>query len=105
MNVPHVLQINLGITPHVDSIHPEAFRTERGRDFRRGLVAASCYLAREGHLDVPRQHTETDWIGPFRLGSWIDHIRRTPNELTDEERAALDILRMAWDPPEAAAER
>ncbi|MFC9679431.1 Helicase associated domain protein [Streptomyces sp. NPDC056948] len=99
------LLIDIGITPHVDSIHPEAFRTERGRDFRRGLVAASCYLAREGHLDVPRQHTETDWIGPFRLGSWIDHIRRTPNELTDEERAALDILRMSWDPPEAAAER
>ncbi|MFB7655047.1 MULTISPECIES: Helicase associated domain protein [unclassified Streptomyces] len=97
--------IDIGITPNVDSIHPEAFRTERGRDFRRGLVAASCYLAREGHLDVPRQHTETDWIGPFRLGSWIDHIRRTPNELTDEERAALDILRMAWDPAEVAAER
>ncbi|OIJ63253.1 DEAD/DEAH box helicase [Streptomyces mangrovisoli] len=98
------LLIDIGITPHVDSIHPEAFRTERGRAFRRGLVAASSYLAREGHLDVPRQHTETDWIGPFRLGSWIDRIRRTPNELTDEERAALDILRMAWDTPEAAEE-
>ncbi|MGQ4374796.1 Helicase associated domain protein [Streptomyces sp. SAS_267] len=99
------LLIGIGITPHVDSIYPEAFRTERGRDFRRGLVAASCYLAREGHLDVPRQHTETDWIGSFRLGSWIDHVRRTPNELTDEERAALDLLRMAWDTPRTAAER
>ncbi|MEV6948233.1 Helicase associated domain protein [Streptomyces sp. NPDC051172] len=98
------LLIDIGVTPHVDSIHPEAFRTARGRDFRRGLVAASCYLAREGHLDVPRQHTETDWIGSFRLGSWIDHIRRTPNELTDEERAALAILRMAWDTPKAAQE-
>ncbi|WP_430379291.1 Helicase associated domain protein [Streptomyces sp. B1-3] len=95
------LLIDIGIVPHVDSLHSEAFRTERGRDFRRGLVAASCYLTREGHLDVPRQHTETDWIGPFRLGSWIDHIRRTPNELTDEERAALDILRMAWEMPKA----
>ncbi|MEU9136909.1 Helicase associated domain protein [Streptomyces sp. NPDC048404] len=93
------LLIDIGITPHVDSLHPEAFRTERGRSFRRGLVAASCYLAREGHLNVPRKHTETDWIGPFRLGSWIDHIRRTPNEVTDEERAALDILRMAWGAP------
>ncbi|MFD5754343.1 helicase associated domain-containing protein [Streptomyces sp. NPDC127044] len=68
------------------------------------MVAASCYLAGEGHLDVPRRHTETDWIGPFRLGSWIDHIRRTLNELTDEERAALDILRMAWDTPKATQE-
>ncbi|MGW0651677.1 Helicase associated domain protein [Streptomyces phaeochromogenes] len=99
------LLIDIGIAPHADSLYPEAFRTVRGRDFRRGLVAASCYLAREGNLDVPRKHTETDWIGPFRLGSWIDHIRRFPNELTDEERAALDILRMAWDPPQATAER
>ncbi|MEU1003764.1 DEAD/DEAH box helicase [Streptomyces tibetensis] len=98
------LLIDIGITPHVDSLHPEAFRTERGKAFRRGLVAASGYLAREGHLNVPRQHTETDWIGPFRLGSWIDHIRRTPNELTNEERAALDILRMASDTPKAAEE-
>lgn len=94
------LLIDIGIAPHADSLYPEAFRTERGRDFRRGLVAASSYLAREGNLDAPRKHTETDWIGPFRLGSWIDHIRRFPNELTDEERAALDILRMAWSTAE-----
>ncbi|GAA2485133.1 hypothetical protein [Streptomyces longisporus] len=51
----------------------------------------------------PRAHaaTETDWIGPLRLGSWIDHISCAPNELTAEERAALDIIRMAWDTPEA----
>ncbi|MEU0786822.1 Helicase associated domain protein [Streptomyces sp. NPDC006173] len=91
------LLIDIGITPHADSLAPEAFRTERGRAFRRGLVAASCYLAREGDLNVPRKHTETDWIGPFRLGSWVDHVRRTPHELTDEERAALGILRMAWN--------
>ncbi|MCX4740794.1 helicase associated domain-containing protein [Streptomyces antibioticus] len=48
----------------------------------RGLVAASCYPAREGDLNVPRKHTETDWIGPFRLGSWIDCIRCTSRELT-----------------------
>ncbi|MEU3290429.1 helicase associated domain-containing protein [Streptomyces longwoodensis] len=93
------LLIDIGIAPHGESIHPEAFGTERGRIFRRGLVAASSYLAREGHLDVPRRHTETDWIGPFRLGSWTDHIRRTPKRTHRRRTRRTRVLRMALDTP------
>lgn len=35
-------------------------------------------------------------IGPFPLGTWIHTTRRNPYQLTEPERAALDVLRMAW---------
>ncbi|WP_406349816.1 Helicase associated domain protein [Streptomyces sp. NBC_00658] len=90
------LLLDLHLVPSVDSLLPGAHRTERGQQLRRALIACAEYLAREGHLTVPRQHTELDWIGPFPLGTWIHTSRRNPHKLTDLERAALDVLRMVW---------
>ncbi|MEV5477355.1 hypothetical protein AB0L66_34160 [Streptomyces sp. NPDC052207] len=45
---------------------------------------------------MPPQHFELAWIGPFPLGAWIHTTRRDPRKLTSLERAALDVLRMAW---------
>ncbi|MET8646457.1 Helicase associated domain protein [Streptomyces sp. NPDC004675] len=90
------LLLDLHLVPSVDRLIPDAFRTEQGRHFRRALIACAEYLAREGHLTVPPQHIELDWIGPFPLGLWIHTTRRDPHKLTSLERAALDVLRMAW---------
>ncbi|GHH27133.1 DEAD/DEAH box helicase [Streptomyces lanatus] len=90
------LLLDLHLVPSVDSLLPHSHRTEHGRQLRRALVACADYLAREGHLRVPRQHIEHDWIGPFPLGTWIHTTRRNPHKLTELDRAALDVLRMVW---------
>ena len=90
------LLLDLHLVPSVDSLVPDAFRSERGRQFRRALIACAAYLAREGHLRVPRQHTEEDWAGSFPLGPWIHDARRAPQRFTSIERAALVVLQMQW---------
>ena len=72
------------------------------------LAAARQYHAREGHLRVPRKHTETVRAGgdgkdsdgcqetPVKLGAWIDNTRRRAAKLSLERRAHLDALGMRW---------
>ncbi|QID39807.1 hypothetical protein G3260_006756 [Streptomyces albus] len=91
------LLLELGATPDVDSLYPGPFVTPERQEFRRGLIAAAAYLAREGNLLVPRAHVEETWIGPVRLGAFILKHRRWPQKLTPQERSALEAMRMVWD--------
>ncbi|MER8006860.1 helicase associated domain-containing protein [Streptomyces sp. NPDC094149] len=59
----------------------------------------------EGHLRVPRKHTETirasgDGNGGqetvVKLGAWIDNTRRRAAKLTPQRRTDLDALGMRW---------
>ncbi len=90
------LLLELGATPDVDSLYPGPFVTPERQEFRRGLIAAAAYLAREGNLLVPRAHVEETWIGPVRLGAFILKHRRWPQKLTPQERSALEAMRMVW---------
>nr|WP_256088777.1 helicase associated domain-containing protein [Streptomyces sp. DvalAA-43] len=74
------------------------------------LAAARRFLAREGHLRVPRKHAEeleavevpTDRQdgagGPVvvKLGTWLDNVRKRADKLHAERRAELDTLGMRW---------
>ncbi|MET9498161.1 helicase associated domain-containing protein [Streptomyces sp. NPDC006552] len=77
------------------------------------LAAARQYRARGGHLNVPRKHIEAvplELAGPavagrevtpegavlVDLGMWTANVRRRADKLTDERRAALDLLGMRW---------
>ncbi|MFF4902926.1 Helicase associated domain protein [Streptomyces sp. NPDC001068] len=76
----------------------------RSRDARweANLAAARQYHAREGHLQVPRQHVEITGNGDgseqsaVRLGAWLDNTRRRAGKLSPERRTALDVLGMRW---------
>ncbi|MFB7853565.1 Helicase associated domain protein [Streptomyces sp. NPDC056053] len=84
----------------------------RGHDAKwaLGLRAARAFHGREGHLRVPRKHTEHLAVEPgasdrqgdageavaVKLGTWIDNARRRGDKLTEERRADLDALGMRW---------
>ncbi|WP_329580020.1 helicase associated domain-containing protein [Streptomyces sp. NBC_01361] len=76
------------------------------------LTAAHRSHAGEGHLRVPRKHTELVPVCkagrgatgveleeggvPAALGMWIANIRRRADKLTSQRRADLDALGMRW---------
>ncbi|MGX1676434.1 helicase associated domain-containing protein, partial [Streptomyces sp. NPDC055400] len=76
------------------------------------LTAAGRFHAREGHLQVPREHTELvplaeaghgaagverDGGGAsVALGMWLANVRRRADKLTSQRRADLDALGMRW---------
>ncbi|MFJ2314917.1 Helicase associated domain protein [Streptomyces sp. NPDC087846] len=89
-----VLLRSLGIEPTGRSGRPP-----RGHDARwaLGLAAARAFLAREGHLRVPRKHiehlvTEAGETVAVKLGTWIDNTVRRSNKLSEERRADLAAL-------------
>ncbi|MFF3959815.1 Helicase associated domain protein [Streptomyces sp. NPDC001890] len=78
------------------------------------LRAAQQFHAREGHLRVPRKHTEhlegaaEGIAGPgsrqagtgepvgVKLGTWLDNVRKRAAKLSAERQADLDHLGMRW---------
>ncbi|MYT74963.1 helicase [Streptomyces sp. SID8367] len=76
------------------------------------LTAAQRFHAREGHLQVPRKHTElvppeeagrgalgaeTDGDGvPVALGMWLTNVRRRAHKLTAQRRNDLNQLGIRW---------
>ncbi|MFE1444562.1 helicase associated domain-containing protein, partial [Streptomyces sp. NPDC058739] len=61
------------------------------------LAAARQYHAREGHLAVPRHHTEQLHDGTeIKLGQWLSNTRRRATRLTPQRRNDLDQLGVKW---------
>ncbi|MFE6886652.1 Helicase associated domain protein [Streptomyces sp. NPDC057694] len=76
------------------------------------LTAAERFHAREGHLQVPRKHTELVPLADagsgaggteqdadgvrVQLGMWLANVRRRAAKLTPQRRADLDALGMRW---------
>jgi hypothetical protein len=75
------------------------------------MAAARRFHEREGHLNVPRKHTELvplDEAGrgavggesgdgvPVALGMFLANTRRRANKLAAQRRAELDQLGMRW---------
>lgn len=80
----------------------QVFNTER-QEWRRGIEAAFRYQEREGHLQVPYEHTE----GPYPLGRWLSDQRRAfrAGTMTGERAAELEELGIVWDTADAAFEQ
>ncbi|WP_406345840.1 Helicase associated domain protein [Streptomyces sp. NBC_01547] len=78
--------------------------TER-QDWRRGAEAAWRYRQREGDLDVPYEHVETEGVYP--LGRWLSDQRRAyrAGTMTGERAAELEELGIVWDTADAGFEQ
>lgn len=94
----------VGIEPAAEGGAPTA-GAPRSQDARwnANLTAARQFHAREGHLQVPRQHVEITSDGDgdsgqaaVKLGAWLDNTRRRAGKLSPERRTALDALGMRW---------
>ncbi|MDX3538124.1 helicase associated domain-containing protein [Streptomyces sp. MB09-01] len=82
----------------------QVINTER-QDWRRGAEAAYRYRQREGHLDVPYEHVESEEA--FPLGRWLSDQRRTfrAGAMTGERAAELEELGIVWDTADAGFEQ
>ncbi|NUU25520.1 MAG: hypothetical protein HOV68_29050, partial [Streptomycetaceae bacterium] len=72
-------------------------RRSHDERFMIGLAAAAQFRAREGHLEVPRHHTETITDGPWagevvRLGVWTANMRTRIATMAADRRDALVAL-------------
>ncbi|MFE5711983.1 Helicase associated domain protein [Streptomyces sp. NPDC056501] len=85
------LLASLGITS-------AAAPAKRSREemWAHNLRAAAQYRAREGHLDVPRSHTEVVEGEAVRLGAWISQQRVKSGKLSVQRVEELSALDMRW---------
>ncbi|MFJ8856507.1 Helicase associated domain protein [Streptomyces sp. NPDC102437] len=103
-----LLENVLGIEPAEEAEQP----VKRTQDdmWAVNLAAARQFLAREGHLRVPRKHIEQveteaglvcrqagagEVVG-VKLGTWLDNVRKRAGRLAEQRRADLDQLGMRW---------
>ncbi|MEU7039232.1 Helicase associated domain protein [Streptomyces sp. NPDC046237] len=91
----------LGITPADEDEKPKP-RTSQAQKWAIHLTAAQQYYKREGHLRVPRKHTETILVGEdqeereLRLGAWVSNQRSRAATLTPERIEQLSNIGMRW---------
>jgi hypothetical protein len=104
------LLISQGIPPMAYVMYYNRAYDPEHHAFYAGLAHSAEFLDREGHLDVPRRHTEPAPLRyrhapAFALGQWIHQCRKHPEVLTPEQRRALEALRMLWNPALRARRR
>ncbi|MGQ4388865.1 helicase associated domain-containing protein [Streptomyces sp. SAS_270] len=67
------------------------------RRTERGVATLAQYKAREGHLTVPRGHTETLPDGSeVKLGVFLSNTKSRRAKLTADKLAALAHLGLDW---------
>ncbi|MFI2764835.1 Helicase associated domain protein [Streptomyces echinatus] len=91
----------LGIQPATDDEKPKP-RTSQADKWAMHLTAAIQYYQREGHLHVPRKHTETITMSEdqeqreLRLGAWVSNQRSRAATLSPERIEQLSAIGMRW---------
>ncbi|MFP1629952.1 helicase associated domain-containing protein [Streptomyces sp. 5K101] len=83
------------LTSKLDITAAPAKRT-RAEMWAQNLAAARQYREREGHLEVPRSHTEHVGEQAVRLGAWISQQRVKAAKLAPERVEELTALGMRW---------
>ncbi|MGW5331061.1 Helicase associated domain protein [Streptomyces sp. NPDC004014] len=107
-----MLQHILGIEPTAEDEKPKPRRSQADK-WALNYTAATQYYQREGHLRVPRSHTETIVISGdedgghdgekaetqehrLRLGAWISNQRSRAASLSPERVEQLSAIGMRW---------
>ncbi|MFB7919571.1 helicase associated domain-containing protein [Streptomyces sp. NPDC056061] len=72
----------------------------KGSAFERGIAAVAQYAAREGHLKIPRHHTESVVIDgeehTVKAGVFLANHKTRRAKLTASKLAALAALGADW---------
>jgi superfamily II DNA or RNA helicase len=71
---------------------------------QEGLKVLRQFIEREGHVLVPRRHTEFLEGQPYNLGQWVvgKRIDKNKDRLSEKYYTELDTLGFDWDPYETA---
>ncbi|MEU3843696.1 Helicase associated domain protein [Streptomyces sp. NPDC028635] len=91
-----LLESVLGIEPLSEGEAAQPARRSQDQRWTANLAAARQFHTREGHLNVPRKHTESVGGVEYKLGAFIDNTRRRADRLSAERRTELDALNMRW---------
>ncbi|MFB7969549.1 helicase associated domain-containing protein [Streptomyces rubiginosohelvolus] len=71
-----------------------------GTAFARGITALAQFVQREGHLKVPRQHTETVVIDgqehEIKAGVFLSNHKSRRAKLSPEQREQFAALGIDW---------
>ncbi|MFE3145050.1 helicase associated domain-containing protein, partial [Streptomyces scopuliridis] len=88
----------LGIEPRAEELTPPTVvpRRSRAQKWEANLEAARQYRTREGHLNVPRSHTETVEGAELALGVFIANCRARKASLAPERVEELSAVGMRW---------
>ncbi|GAA3015358.1 DEAD/DEAH box helicase [Streptomyces fulvorobeus] len=88
----------LGLKPQTDSA--QAAPAGKGGTFERGIAALTQYAQREGHLQIPRQHTELVVIDgqehAVKAGIFLANNKTRRTKLTAAKLAAFAALGVDW---------
>ncbi len=107
-----MLEHVIGIQPAGDHEKPKPRRSQADK-WALNYAAAQQFFEREGHLRVPRKHTETIVIGVrdcgegsgtgqdqeehlVRLGAWVSNQRSRAGALSPERVEQLSAIGMRW---------
>ncbi|MFD7304971.1 Helicase associated domain protein [Streptomyces pharetrae] len=105
-----MLEHILGITPASEDEKPRP-RTSQADKWALNYQAAKQFYEREGHLRVPRKHTETivvssgdrtggsserQQVRELKLGAWINNQRSRAATLPPERVELLSAIGMRW---------
>jgi len=94
----------LDIQPAAQDEKPPPRRSQADK-WAMNYAAAKQFYQREGHLHVPRKHTETILIGDdgedqeehqLRLGAWINNQRNRADSLSPERIKQLTTIDIHW---------
>ncbi|MFE9115889.1 Helicase associated domain protein, partial [Streptomyces collinus] len=102
----------LGIEPATENEKPRP-RQSQADKWALNLAAATQYYEREGHLQVPRKHTERIVVlsgddsrngesggdqeeREIKLGAWISNQRSRAATLSEDRREQLSAIGMRW---------
>ncbi|WP_306472569.1 helicase associated domain-containing protein [Streptomyces sp. f150] len=93
----------LGLTRRTDtapSATTAAGKGGKGSAFERGITALAQFVQREGHLKVPRQHTETVLIDgqehEIKAGVFLSNHKSRRDRLSAEQREQFAALGIDW---------
>jgi hypothetical protein len=92
----------LGIEPATENEKPRP-RQSQADKWALNYQAARQFYQREGHLRVPRKHTERIILSgedqkerELRLGAWISNQRSRAATLSPERIGQLSAIGMRW---------
>ncbi len=100
----------LGIEPTTEDEKPKPRQTQADK-WAMNFAAAKQYYEREGHLKVPRKHTERITVGggaedggggesqearDLKLGAWISNQRSRAATLSPDRVEQLSAIGMRW---------
>ncbi|MET9097183.1 Helicase associated domain protein [Streptomyces cyaneofuscatus] len=91
----------LGLTRRTDTTPAATTAAGKGAEaFERGMAALTQYAEREGHLRIPRQHTETVVIGgqehEVKAGVFLSNHKSRRTKLGADKLGAFAALGLDW---------